>query len=276
MAILGENTINALQRRCAENIPYIKNVRYLWWNFIQSNEEDDTRARFKKNLITQAQDWKYRAQPVFYELNRYWFRCRDFASYDWSNSIVIVGETNLFGVGLDESETFSTQLEQKVGVPCINLSGVGYSNAMIANNIKAILNEVKPKALIVGWSPFDRWAYPHHLSNAWVVQYRDQLPSNYAPLYDNTFKNDLFSLTIQNKSLEAISEIKKFTADSSISTCHLCFFDIASTAGIEPSSITDIYYTSPIDRSRNLITAGSLTIAQYVNYASEQLASAIL
>jgi hypothetical protein len=275
MTSITNNTIDSLQRRKSELKPSIKDMTFLWWIYEHSKEEDDSQATFKKNMETQPKDWKYLNQPVFYKLNKWWFRCKDFSSYDWDNSILIVGETNLFGVGLDESDTFAAQLEAKIGVPCINLSGVGYSNAMIAENLSLILNDVKPRAVVVGWSPFDRWAYVHHLSNAWIIQYKNATPANYAPLYTNNFKNDLFNLTIQTKSLECITNTKSLLQNKNIPVCHLCFFDIMATEGIDQSLVSDIYYASNVDVSRNLITAGTGTIANYVNHVYDNILSSI-
>jgi hypothetical protein len=143
----------------------------------------DSKDLFEKNLLTQPIDWFYRDNPIEYKLNKYGYRTVDFDTIDWANSIVVFGCSNVFGVGLHERDTLSSQLHGLTNIPVINM-GIGASSMEYSLYNSVILNEhyPTPKAVIHLWSAIDRATYynkkniEHH--GTW-----NMTPNNYMDLY---------------------------------------------------------------------------------------------
>lgn len=120
----------------------------------------DTEELFKQNLKTQPDVWYYRTSPVNYILNQHGFRTKEFDEIDWANSIVIFGCSHVFGVGVDEQHTMSSQLRNLTGIPVINM-GVAGSSITYALHNAVILRERYPTPLAVVnvWTHYGRTVY---------------------------------------------------------------------------------------------------------------------
>jgi hypothetical protein len=120
----------------------------------------DTEDLFKKNLKTQPADWEYRNKTVRYTLNSRGYRTKEFKTIDWANSIVMFGCSNVFGVGVDDEDTISSQLEKITGIPVVNL-GVGGSSITYALHNSIILKDgyPTPRAVVQLWSDYTRTVY---------------------------------------------------------------------------------------------------------------------
>jgi hypothetical protein len=81
------------------------------------------------------------------------YRAPEFDHVDWANSIVIFGCSNLFGDGVDDSETMPAYLSEIVGMPVINM-GAGASSQEFALHNNVILKEhyATPRAVINYWT----------------------------------------------------------------------------------------------------------------------------
>lgn len=117
----------------------------------------DYEANFKKNLITQSEDWIYRTKSVNYTRNGQGYRCKPFNEIDWNNSIVILGCSHVFGTGVDDADTLSARLQEITGLNVVNL-GVGGSCQQVSlyNMILLKFNNIKPKAIIHVWTESTR------------------------------------------------------------------------------------------------------------------------
>ena len=73
-----------------------------------------------KLLIPQAQ----LNRTVQYTLNSHGYRCPEFNTIDWQNTIVTLGCSNTFGIGVDDSEIYARLLQDKLGTPVVSL-GMG-------------------------------------------------------------------------------------------------------------------------------------------------------
>ena len=62
---------------------------------------------------------------ITYTLNSYGYRCPEFNKIDWPNSIITLGCSNTFGVGVDNTETYSNYLQESLNIPVINLGQGG-------------------------------------------------------------------------------------------------------------------------------------------------------
>lgn len=131
----------------------------------------DSEELFLENLKTQPDDWYYRTAEVNYTLNSEGYRAPEFDTVDWENSVVIFGCSQVFGIGVDDSDTLSSQLSNLIGKPVINL-GVSGSSMMFAYHNSIILKNicVKPLAVIQMWTHHDRAVYygsDEHNAGVW-------------------------------------------------------------------------------------------------------------
>jgi hypothetical protein len=120
----------------------------------------DTEEAFTNNLDTQSKNWYYRKNPVHYKLNSSNYRTTEFKDIDWSESVVVFGCSNVFGLGLDEEDTITNCLSKLISRPVINM-GVSSSSMYFSLNNSVILNEYypTPKGIVQLWTNTDRITY---------------------------------------------------------------------------------------------------------------------
>jgi len=120
----------------------------------------DSNELYQTNLKTKSKDWEYRNKSVRYTLNKHSYRTKQFADIDWAESIVIFGCSAVFGVGVDDADTISSQLSTLINRPVINM-GVGGSSITYAlhNSIILSANYPTPKAVVHLWTGYDRTVY---------------------------------------------------------------------------------------------------------------------
>lgn len=130
-------------------LPY---YRYMYENFAAS----DTEEFFLSNLKTQPPDWKWRTKPVRYIYNSQKYRCPEWENIDWSASIIVFGGSDMMGIGVDESETISSCLQNVTGIPVINLGISGSSMLFNLHNMLQYFagDRPTPRGVFVLW--------PHH------------------------------------------------------------------------------------------------------------------
>jgi hypothetical protein len=120
----------------------------------------DSPDRFEKNLQKMNLNWHYRTKEIIYRKNKNGYRAPEWKEVDWANSVVILGCSNVMGIGVAENETISYQLSQLIGRPVINLgvpgSGVDHSfyNATILAE-----HYPTPHAVVNIWTNLDRCTY---------------------------------------------------------------------------------------------------------------------
>ena len=121
---------------------------------------NDCEELFHKNLETKPNDWRYRTSPVKYTYNKHYYRTEEFNQIDWSQSIVIFGCSNVFGVGVDDDDTVSGQLSRMINRPVINM-GVGGSSITHALHNAVILNANYPMpfGVVNLWTEYNRTVY---------------------------------------------------------------------------------------------------------------------
>jgi hypothetical protein len=158
----------------------------------------DSEEFYKKNLNEMPDDWHYRTKDVTYTLNRLGYRSRELDGYDISNSIVIMGCSITFGVGVSDDETISHYLKEITGRDVINLGVPGGSNQLILNqSIEFKKKYGNPYCLMVAWSTTDRTVY--YGDNSWhnigpwntiLPKYEDPKLAQYKRLYDNLYLDE--------------------------------------------------------------------------------------
>jgi hypothetical protein len=112
----------------------------------------DSKELFENNLKKMPADWMWRHTNVKYTINSQLYRCPEFEIIDWNNSILMLGCSHTFGIGLDDSQTCSKHLSDLIQIPVINL-GQGGASVMFqwANTCRLIENNINPKCVIYFW-----------------------------------------------------------------------------------------------------------------------------
>jgi hypothetical protein len=118
----------------------------------------DSPENFERNIKTQPADWRYRNKEIEYLVNSNGYRTREWEDINWKESIVIIGCSNTFGVGLAEDETISYFVEQSTGRQTINLGYPSGSNELILHNSLSLYEKFgAPYSVVLNWSTPDRF-----------------------------------------------------------------------------------------------------------------------
>lgn len=120
----------------------------------------DSPDEHKKNLKVQGPDWHYATKKVEYHCNRDGYRTAEWDQIDWANSIVLLGCSMVFGIGVSQDETIAHFLEQYSGRPVVNLGFPSGPNQLILNNASALRNNFDtPYGVVILWSTLDRFMF---------------------------------------------------------------------------------------------------------------------
>lgn len=127
-------------------------------NRIDSFDDMDSKRSYQKNLRTQPHDWVYRNKDISYRFNNYGFRGKEFSTVEWDKSVIVIGDSIVFGCGLAEDDTIPKQLEKIANIPCVNL-GISASGIDLACVNSLILhdNYPTPKAIVHIWTDMYRY-----------------------------------------------------------------------------------------------------------------------
>lgn len=103
----------------------------------------DNKETYEKLLKSKGNDWYYRTNTVNYIVNKHQYRTKEFDTIDWANSVVLIGCSQTYGVGVTEEDTIGSNLSRLLNKEVINLGIPGASNSLILNN-SAILSSKYP------------------------------------------------------------------------------------------------------------------------------------
>lgn len=119
---------------------------------------DDSMDSFYNSLKYKPEDWYYRHNPVKYTVNSHKFRTKEFKDIDWKNSIVLLGCSYTFGVGVTDDDTIGANLQRITGKNVVNLGQPSASNSVIAYNSYYLReNYPEPIAVVNLWTTMARW-----------------------------------------------------------------------------------------------------------------------
>ena len=118
----------------------------------------DNSQRLEICLRNSPKDWYYRTHEVKYILNSNKFRTKEFKDIDWENSIVLIGCSNTFGIGVTEEDTIAANLQEITGKYVVNLGSPGVCNSVIAYNSYYLKeNYPEPLAVVHLWTAMTRY-----------------------------------------------------------------------------------------------------------------------
>lgn len=121
----------------------------------------DTLDLFQRNSLQQPESWPYHHRKIRYTLNSWGYRCPEFDSIDWANSILAFGCSFTFGIGVNDDETWCHQLSLLLAVPVINLAQPGSSTEFqYLNYLRLSSRGIQPLAVVYAWPDYLRWCEP--------------------------------------------------------------------------------------------------------------------
>ena len=118
--------------------------------------DSDGEAKFKQNLQRTPSDWKYRTETITYQNNSLGYRTKELNKINWKKSIVVFGCSLVYGVGVSEKDTISSQLSEITGHYVVNMGVSGSYGQFAVHNLACLLEYYKPKAIAIGWPDASR------------------------------------------------------------------------------------------------------------------------
>jgi hypothetical protein len=218
--------------------------------------QTDSKELFEQNLKTQPLDWYYRTNPIQYIVNDDGYRTQQFRNINWSESVVVFGCSQTFGIGLPEEYTIPNQLSSILNVPAVNM-GIGASSISAALHNSIILKNgySRPKAVVYLWPAINRTIYYHedHVQNhgPWYTS-----PGDYFQLWNKTESHSI------SNALLAQMTVKTFWKDIPFYEATLCQHT-ASAIGCE--------FIIRIDRARDIMHPGIQTSQNIAKIISQGL-----
>lgn len=118
----------------------------------------DSRFRFNTNRMKGSKKWPLYNYKILYKKNSQGFTTYEFDDVNWNVSFIVLGCSNVFGLGLREEHTFIKLLEEKLDRPVINL-GINGSAVDTAcyNSFELFKSGKRPKGIIQIWTSLSRY-----------------------------------------------------------------------------------------------------------------------
>jgi hypothetical protein len=240
----------------------------------------DQELLFEKNLKTTAIDWTYRSKKVYYNLNSQGYRCPEWNQIDWVNSILLIGCSYTFGVGLAEEDTLSVRLSAITGRPVINL-GIGSSSnhLILYNSFKLIDSDIRPSHVVALFSDVSRvthfkekdpvthfgsWIYPthnHHNPDSKLTM----------PKFSE-YELNFYSHWIYDNNSDVHGAMAARSVESLWKSHGVKFLGCSAYNG----QLSDRYYKLPkaVDKARDLMHPGKATMHEWAKLIGERISLA--
>ena len=77
------------------------------------------------------------------------YRTKEWQEFNWENCIIFLGDSATYGHGSAEIRTILKIVEQKLDKECVNFAIPGASSELIINISCVIINEIKPKTVVL-------------------------------------------------------------------------------------------------------------------------------
>lgn len=133
-------------------------------NVMSTWSGSDSPDNFEKNKSRAPKGWKYFNKEIVYKVNNSGYRTYNWDEVNWEDSILLLGCSCTYGVGVAEDETLAYLLEKISGKKVINLGSPAGSNSLIVTLLSLALEKFpKPKAVVINWTAGDR--YRHYFRN---------------------------------------------------------------------------------------------------------------
>jgi hypothetical protein len=126
------------------------------FNYIDT-DTFELRRSLEKKIGTR---WKYYNKTLTYTNNSNGYRAPEWDQVDWNNSVIVMGCSNVYGVGHDDNDTLPRCIERKIGIPVVNLGASGSGLSFHVENTNILLAAgIKPKAVVLLHPQAARFTY---------------------------------------------------------------------------------------------------------------------
>ena len=146
---------------------------------------NDSLEKYKESLKTMPNDWVWRDKKITYHINSHGYRCdKNFNEVDWESSIVVLGCSKVFGIGVDNENTLSGHIHHLTGIPTVNLGIPGASVMRIWSLLTDLLNSgIKPKAVVIVWTDPSRFLeiLPNKQLKSWTASHLNSIDERTLP-----------------------------------------------------------------------------------------------
>jgi len=222
----------------------------------------DDKKTYEQNLKSKPADWYWRDRTITYKVNSQHYRCSEWDQIDWNNSILILGCSMVFGLGLDEEQTISAQLSHRLNTSVVNLGVPGIS-AMFQwiNTTRLVEQSITPLRVVYIW--------PHYFRVADIVDQTNHIVCGRWNFKTNDLSNSWSDR--ENHSLEFLRTCIESTKQQwSCPTHHYTF--CLRTSEYLPD-IHRFRFDEYIDYSRDTQHPGPKTIEQWADKIANDIQS---
>ncbi len=138
---------------------YRKSQTYYWDNPNKSvGNGPDNPKEHKQYMKKFGKGWYYYQKDISYVQNSHGFREKELDEVDWSNSIVVLGCSMVWGCGNAIEDTIPYILQETLGIPTVNLGVSGAGLDLSTYNSLFLHNHYpRPKAIVHIWSGMARY-----------------------------------------------------------------------------------------------------------------------
>ena len=198
---------------------------------------------------------------VTYTTNRDHYRCPEWEQIQWADSILVLGCSCTFGVGIDDADTVASQLARRLSRPVINLGVAAASWLVIwTNTVRLIQAGIKPPHVVYIWPETSRYA---RLLPGGLVRH-------YGPWNIDLKGNQLgreYALAGDHAALVAQDQLASVRA---LWTCPQLHY--SWSRAISPDwTVTPL--ADFVDHARDLVHPGPATVGLWVDRIADDLAS---
>jgi len=199
--------------------------------------QGDSERLWRKNRKYKGKDWHYFSRLIHYKRNDSGFRTYDWNEINWKECVVLLGCSCTYGVGVDDSETLSEQLEELCGRQVVNLGMPGGSNQFMAFALTKLYKRFEsPYAVVANYTTVDRNLYFHEqdIFHLGPWSQKDKRPMTDSTLYPvrqkDLYFNSFYNPTNATLQTRAYSDTIKALCKDRSKLLNISFFEDAAHA----------------------------------------------
>lgn len=222
----------------------------------------DTENRFNDNLKIKPSDWIWRNKPVYYTVNAHGYRTKEWKDISWNNSILLLGCSHVFGIGVDDNDTLDKKLSSMFGREVINLGiPAGSANAILYNTLQLIKEKIKPFLVICIFPSTNRDCF--FSSDSGMLNLGSWVEST--KLYDRHVVDYIRSYLFDDENIKIKNYINEFSTELAWRSQQVPFFDYTLSEDPRVRNTTVIPQFD-LDKARDDMHYGPLTIEKWAEF----------
>jgi hypothetical protein len=179
---------------------------------------------------------------------------------DWGNTILTLGCSQTFGLGLNDQETWPYKLSQLQNKQVMNMGINGNSPTHIFKQLVDIRKRIRPMAIVVCWPDTMRY-YEWHTGR------------NHSPAWPNDSLSGLHGYMVRETDYIEQQNLYLINASRYMWTNVSCYVELTWSKPVHYA--TDIAHIHQIDNSKDTKHWGSKTCDKAAEYVNEQISNLI-